>query len=507
MEIKNINQPWEMDTCQITGLPITRKQEWTNVTFGTDYYRLTFSIIGENIILSKTWGYSKITTNEKYISLLGDIVNEFISIGQQFILIEEYTHFTGVSTKAKKFYINYQNNNKRLKVIVFCNISIYIKILLKMGKYLGLVRFQVEIVNDYKAAVLFAQQSLIKPELESDWKDNLQGLNVAALQPFVHKTKCPYTGLHIITKPEWTNIDIDKIHMVTFRLIGDRILQTIPIGNIDKTWIQRLAEERDKFLGKTRLFNKKYVEIKDYSKMTGGTSIEERQKIIDLLFKDMNQKNRLGYIAYNTYKRTKWMFNVGSKLQKKICPVKIVDNYKAAIEEAINILHQNGIVTRTKTYQEFTKNDWKFRQDSFSTRFEVFENNIIYAEMYRFWREQHANAFFIFYEKILSDNGLLGEKVYFIVNWEDLNESSLRARMLFLNVLKKLNEKAFCILGVVFGLNKFINILHNINKSLIPFPIVEANNLAEAMTIIERKKNETVETCKGVKEEKKGISF
>jgi len=295
--------------------------------------------------------------------------------------------------------------------------------------------------------------------------------------------------------------------MITFRLNGERILQTIPIGNIDKTWIQRLAEERDKFLVKIRLFNKKYVEIKDYSKMTGGTSIEERQKIIDLLFKDMNQKNRLGYIAYNTYKRTKWMFNVGSKLQKKICPVKIVDNYKAAIEEAINILHQNGIVTRTKTYQEFTKNDWKFRQDSFSARFEVFENNIIYAEMYRFWREQHANAFFIFYEKILSDNGLLGEKVYFIVNWEDLNESSLRARMLFLNVLKKLNEKAFCILGVVFGLNKFINILHNINKSLIPFPIVEANNLAEAMTIIERKKNETVETCKGVKEEKKGISF
>jgi len=49
--------------CPATGLPIFRKPEWTDVRFGKDY-KLTISIIGENIVFSKSVGFATLNDVE-----------------------------------------------------------------------------------------------------------------------------------------------------------------------------------------------------------------------------------------------------------------------------------------------------------------------------------------------------------------------------------------------------------------------------------------------------------
>ena len=73
---KSTIKPWELNKCPLTNLPITNKSEWTNLTFNTDNYKVTFSLIGKNTIHVKTWGSSTLYTTKKYFAFLEKIVDE-----------------------------------------------------------------------------------------------------------------------------------------------------------------------------------------------------------------------------------------------------------------------------------------------------------------------------------------------------------------------------------------------------------------------------------------------
>jgi len=55
---------------------------------------------------------------------------------------------------------------------------------------------------------------------------------------------CTVTGLHILRRPEWTDIDLAKKgYSVTFKFIGDRILLSIPRGKSGEHGMEKLMRE------------------------------------------------------------------------------------------------------------------------------------------------------------------------------------------------------------------------------------------------------------------------
>jgi len=55
---------------------------------------------------------------------------------------------------------------------------------------------------------------------------------------------CTVTGLPILRRPEWTNIDLDKKgYSVTFKFIGDRILLSIARGKSGEHGMEKLMRE------------------------------------------------------------------------------------------------------------------------------------------------------------------------------------------------------------------------------------------------------------------------
>ena len=54
---------------------------------------------------------------------------------------------------------------------------------------------------------------------------------------------CSVTGLPILRRPEWTDIDLAKGYPATFRFIGDRILLSIPRGKSGEHGMENLIRE------------------------------------------------------------------------------------------------------------------------------------------------------------------------------------------------------------------------------------------------------------------------
>ena len=483
--------------CPVTGLPILRRPEWTDVSFGKDY-KLTVSILGDSIVLNEPSGYVTLQDAENTLRFSSKVVTEIITGGRPYVHISDYSNLRGASLEARKYYIDNMKKRERLLGLIFCGASSMFKMSIKLGKRLNIVKFNVQIANDYPEAVKLALKMLStnkiredKPIIASDHQKNL----LKDALPTEKETICPVTALPVTTKPEWTDIDIDEDYSVSFSLIGNSILCTVPNGIPGNKGTHRLLEEREKVLREVDLLGKRYAEIRDHSMVTGRPSRESRMMLTDLLLKETNEGNLLGFWVFNAPLYIRWMLSVGAKIYKSPAPVAAVKDYKEAIENAVNVLDQNGVDFGTRQYKRFTKDDWAIELENYGIRFEFIGSDIIYTIANGSMKEAYIERLFKLNEKVLNEAGLTAKGYYYrILNWEKLERSTWKARRMYIDGIKKLNKKVPCKFSVIFGLNKLMSTMVGISKQFVPIPIATAKNLEEALTIIQREKKKETET-------------
>jgi len=484
----------ESDVCPVTGMQIIRKPEWTDQTFGTDYYRMTFSLIGRHVLLSKVWGYTDLYTGKQYNFHLGKVADSVFPKGEKYILIEDYADHSSASIAAKNYYIAQQKNNERLAGVIFCNTSPLFAIMIKIGKRIGKPRFPVEIAKDYKAAIMLAEKwTKLKKESPRPKKADVDKQNGAAKDGNMAEQipvgiKCPVTGLPVLSKPEWTNIDLGEGYSVTFRLIGNKIMFTVPAGNSGKNGMRRLFEEREDFLKNVGLLGKKYLEIKDYGKVSGATTKEGRQQFVEGMVKERDEGNLRGYWGFGASRFVKWSFNVGTKLNKTTFPMAIVDDYETAIKNAVKALRNKEMVSFQEKYPRFTKEEWSLELDGFSVRFITLGDDILLSESSGKLNKNHTDRFFRLHRQVLKEMKMPSGHYYRLANWKNLRGTTWAARKLYQEGQMKLAEEFPCVVSVGFEINNYMKAILNVSRPFVPFPIIVAESFEEAMDIIESKK-------------------
>jgi len=147
--------------CPVTGLPITRRPEWTDVSFGKDY-RVTVSIVGDSILWVQSSGYVTLHDEINVLSLTDQVPAEAISEEKPYVQIEDYSNLRGASLEARKYYIDDMKKRKRISGVIFCGASYIFKMSIKLGRRLNVVKFPVHIVDDYSEAVRLALEMLEK---------------------------------------------------------------------------------------------------------------------------------------------------------------------------------------------------------------------------------------------------------------------------------------------------------------------------------------------------------
>jgi len=491
--VQTLTPPSGPGACRVTGLPVKTKPEWTDQTYGTDYYSITFSVIGSNIIYTRVRGYTHLGETKAYITMLEQVVASSIAQGEKYILIEDYTYHTGASNRAKNHFTNYHRLNDRLSGIIFCTKSSIFKIMIGMGKGIARPRFPVEMVDAYEPAIRLAlqwQQHQLSGKPDIERRDLATPWHIVKTETGKAPEKCPVSGLAITAPAAWAGIDLGEGYSVSFRLIGDKILQTLPAGNSAKDGMRRLFEEREKFLESMGLRGSSYVEIKDYSAQTGRPSKEGRIQFTEGMVRERDAGNLLGFWGYGASRYVRWGINVGTKLVRTTFPIVIVDTYEEAVRGAINTLESGGATGGQTGYKRVTHDEWHVEIDGFATRFETIGDDIIYNVTSGKMREEHIDPFFRLYRKVLNGMNLAGGRYFRIVNWADLHGTTWAARLRYVEGLSSLNRDYSCVMAVGFGINKFMRSVSMVSRPFVAFPMMVEDNFEQALCTIEKKRKE-----------------
>ncbi len=560
MAEKNLVNLWELDACPITGLPIMRKPEWTDQTFGTDYYRVTFLIIGANIIYSKAWGYTHLQAFDEYTALLEKVAGSLPVENKKYNLIEDYTHLTGASFKSRDHFLDYHRHNKYLSGVIFCTTAPIFKVMVNMGKRIAAVGFPVEIVDTYDSAISLAVKVPLsisgsgKIKVRSNYTSQLP--NISADPVNLPSEKCQITGLSVTAPAEWTGLDLGEGYSVSFRLIGDKILQTLPVGNSGKNGMKRLLDERKKFLESMGLAGKNYVEIKDYGEVVGGVSKEGRMQFTAGMLREREEGNLLGYWGYRASQFVKFGVNVGTRLNKTTFPVIIVNNYEEAVKSAIIALKENSVLPeknfepgeaiiekkkeetvssdlfegeRRKTFQtdslnstlgsdksvlkirssESSAEKWKVELDGMSCQFQLLADDILFYTAIGEPKRHHMESLFELYERAIIESGLAETKYFYqIADWGKLGNVSILARKLYFKKFNQSFKKYPPRLYIAFGMSRVLRTVVTLSGQFFPVKVVVADNLEDAVEIVRKNRLKTGpgNIKKKVKEEETAVT-
>ena len=432
------------NVCHVTGLPIRRKPEWTDVGFGKDY-RVTVTIVGDNILRVQPSGYVTLPNQINVMKLTEQAPAEAISGGEQYIHIEDWSNFQGASLLARKHYMDEMQTRKRISGVIFCNIPYMFKMSIKLGKALRIVKFPVHIVDDYSEAVRLAIEIQSNGNVQED-KPVIAPLNKKDVPinvfPSDEESACPVTSLPVTTRPEWTHIPIDDNYSVTFSLMGNAILRVVPAGTVTETGTRRLLEERDKVLKDVGLKGKRYAEIRDH-RMVTKPSKNSRIILTNLLLKETKAGNLVGFWVFNAPLTIRLMIEVGVRLHKPSAPAGAVRDYKEAAINAIHVLNQNGIDAGARKYKRFTKDDWGFELNDYGIRFELIGDDIIYTVAHGSLKEASIGKFFDLNDKVFEEAGLTAKGYYYrIINWENLQKVTWKARRMYIDGVRDMNKKS-----------------------------------------------------------------
>jgi signal transduction histidine kinase len=147
------------DRCPVTGWPVLRKPEWTEVGFGGSY-RVTFSLIGERILLVETSGQATLQDLEQGTLLDTRIKEALFPRPRSYVRIEDWSKLQGTSRAARDFYIRYIKTDQRLLGLIFFGLPTIFKMAIKIAGRTNILKFKLAVVDGYDHAVTLAQKLL-----------------------------------------------------------------------------------------------------------------------------------------------------------------------------------------------------------------------------------------------------------------------------------------------------------------------------------------------------------
>jgi signal transduction histidine kinase len=220
-------------TCSVTGLPILRRPEWTDVLLDNGY-GTTFSVLGGNILVSQAFGFATLRGVKKALNISRDIVTAVIGGDGPYVHVLDSSNLQGASLGARKYYIDDMKKRKDILGLIFCGASPMFKMSIKLAKRFNLVKYQVEIVRDYSEAVGLAVKILSTTQKSpADSASNFTPQPYIASRDVGHDFdmrrydhKDPSSGL--IVNPDWFFQSDD--FSLKFEVIEEDILHGITTG-------------------------------------------------------------------------------------------------------------------------------------------------------------------------------------------------------------------------------------------------------------------------------------
>ncbi len=93
-------------TCPVSGLTILQKPEWRDVNLSSGY-KVTTSLVGDNILLSQPHGYATLEVVKQIGMLNSSVLANSYNRERPYVQLEDYSLLTGAFQEARKYYIDH----------------------------------------------------------------------------------------------------------------------------------------------------------------------------------------------------------------------------------------------------------------------------------------------------------------------------------------------------------------------------------------------------------------
>ncbi|MDJ0780822.1 MAG: PAS domain S-box protein [Desulfosarcinaceae bacterium] len=141
----------QRDTCPVTGLPIVHHPRWRYKSAQHAYHT---GVIADMVISTKATGTTDLAGVQRYCRIIDEIFANKPSTGHKYVLLEDYAELKGAAPAARKAYIDYFcQQDDHLLAVLFYNTNFQMNLSIRLGKALNIVKFNVELLDSYEAAL------------------------------------------------------------------------------------------------------------------------------------------------------------------------------------------------------------------------------------------------------------------------------------------------------------------------------------------------------------------
>jgi PAS domain S-box-containing protein len=141
--------------CPVTGLPIERRPDWTDVELAPGY-KVTVEVIGGHIVHSRPTGYATRDGVLRVHELHQRVVDGSVPDGEPYVHVADYACLEGATANARRAFAVGLQRRKGVAAYVAYGASPLLKLSIKLGARFKIIPIPVGIEADYGGAVRFA---------------------------------------------------------------------------------------------------------------------------------------------------------------------------------------------------------------------------------------------------------------------------------------------------------------------------------------------------------------
>jgi signal transduction histidine kinase len=291
---------------------------------------------------------------------------------------------------------------------------------------------------------------------------------------------CHITGLPVVQKPHWKNMQVSDDFVITYRMIGQRILHAIPGVHFSKLDLGKMNLCRERILKEVTGEADKVVEIIDFKNITGLPTRASRRSVIRYFEK--KSQRCLGYIAFNASSKHRIIINMIGKTGKLSYPFEIENDYESAVKRAVELVeyvdHQPNLVPGNF----ISRPEWICDMDGFFTKVRVLEGKVLNIIYNGHMRKENVEPLVRIFRQVFDEGYLEPSHYYLAADYSGAISGTWNGRLKYLKAVREFYTR-YGQPKIIFnyGGTRLINIIVKTAQSKLMAPMVFTKDLNESL--------------------------
>jgi PAS domain S-box-containing protein len=321
----------------MTGLPVVRRPEWTEIRLDENY-RTTIEIVGGHILKSIPSGYATVAGVAKLTKLHREAIAAAIKPGAPHVHIADYTNFKGSTFEARRAFAADLKTRDGLAALIVHNTPPLFKLSIRLGRRILGLKIPVEITADYPAAIRRACDILRKAGVED--------------LPTIDETGDAPT----LQKPESGTVGFDSIEL-QYETVDGHIVHGKLTGFIGLTEMARIIEFENLIISSVDPADGPLTFVIDLRQLEGLSPAARRLYVSTLRSRQRSRPIAL-YVCYGASRSLRHAINIS----RPFLPyrVRLSRDWSSALEMARRERHRAGFKPVDRIRGPITKNAGAF---------------------------------------------------------------------------------------------------------------------------------------------------